>query len=96
MSILTDFRDHCRKMAKVEHKPECPSLGPKSRPIWAPLGNANGDIEALQWLGMTPAPPTCDGCVSDVDRAWFAHLANEVDAYLAAGGADEPLFGEGS
>jgi hypothetical protein len=26
---------------------------------------------------------TCPGCVSDTDQAWFARLADEVDAHYA-------------
>lgn len=38
------------------------------------------------WLDIKPNPK-CPGCVSDADRALFARLAAEVDAYLTT---DEP------
>lgn len=87
MSDLTTFRDHCRTMAEAQHKPECPSLGPKSRPVWEPVYDReaypdDGIPAALRYRGHTPPPPTCDGCVTDAERALFALLAAEVDGYL--------------
>jgi hypothetical protein len=62
MSELTTFRDHARKMAEAEHKPECP------------YGWADGS-------GLPDCP--CPGCIPDADRALWARLADEVDAYLS-------------
>lgn len=84
MSALTAFRDHCRKMAAAEHKPECPSLTAVPPPRIYPKYDEDGyiyamgiNLEALSWK-----PPPCDGCLSDADRALFARLAGEVDTYL--------------
>lgn len=84
MSALTDTRDHCRRMATAQHKPECPSLE-RRRDRWA-LADDNSH---LTWV---PAPPRreCAGCVTDTDRALFARLADEIDRYLGAA-RDEPL-----
>lgn len=91
MSQLTAFRDHCRKMADAEHKPECPSL-PANIPYWPAwhgIYDDAGDIEALGWNGPPPSAPTCAGCNSDTDRALFARMAAEVDQHL-----DRDLFAE--
>lgn len=93
MSALTEFRNHCRKMATVEHKPECPSL-PANRPhwpTWAAVYGDDGELEALRWNGPRPPVPACDGCNSADDRALFARMASEVDDYLAP---QVDLFGE--
>lgn len=86
MSDLTAFRDHCLAMSTAEHKPECPSLGPKSRPVWEAVYDHEtygDDIPAaLALRGFTPPPPACYGCLSDAERALFAALASEVDNYL--------------
>lgn len=83
-SSLSQFRDHCRRMAKALHKPECPSLA-EWRP-WVP------DLESdhLRWKRNDPKP-TCDGCNSAEGRALFGQLADEVDDYLAP---QVDLFGE--
>lgn len=76
------FRAHCARMSKAEHKPECPSLGPPPRPIWEHVYEDGSDMPTgLAWLGNTPSPPTCDGCLTDADRALFARLAAEAAAY---------------
>ena len=95
MSELETFRDHCRKMAKAEHRPECASLRPG--PYWSAWAAGSldqaGNIASLVWLGPKPEwqPAPCDCNLNDADRALFARLAGEVDAYL---GDDEPLWGE--
>ena len=92
MSSLTEFRDHCRKMARSEHKSDCPSLGPRSFPVWEPVYDIDETCPSgLRYMGHTPPPPECGGCLSGEERALFAQLAGEVDAYLAP---QVDLFGE--
>lgn len=54
------------------------------------------------WRGMSKhrPDPTCSGCVNAADRALWAHLADEIDSYLAgelqaaaAAGVEQPLEG---
>lgn len=84
MSDLTKFRDHAAAMARAEHKPECPSLHPVPWPPggWVPT-DGEDSMNGLTWIGPPPPPPECSGCLTDADRALFARLAGEVDAYLA-------------
>jgi hypothetical protein len=92
MSGLSDFRDHCRRMATAEHKPECPSLGPKSRPVWESVYEDDSGMPcALRLAGFTEPPPRCSGCNSPEDQAMFARLADEVDDYRSG---DLVLFGD--
>ena len=86
MNDLVRFRDHCRKMAKAEHRPECASLRPE--PYWQPWALVDDGL-ALAWRGPKPAwqPAPCDCHLSDDERALFDRLAGEVDAYL-----NEPLW----
>lgn len=82
MTRIEAFRRHCAEMATADHKPECPSLGPPSRPIWEARWDDDHRIaNAMIWRGFTPAPPHCDGCNPAEDRALFARLAAEVEAY---------------
>ena len=95
MSTLTTFRDHCRAMAKAEHRPECAHLRPE--PFWQAWDLINGDdgiATGMFWRGPKPAwePAPCDCHLSDDERALFTRLADEVDAYLTE--EDEPLWGE--
>lgn len=100
---LTAFRDHARRMAEAEHKPDCPHVT-AVEPYWPPGGwapiDADGNwdvggtgIHGLGWLGPKPewSPPPCDGCITDADRAQWRRLANEVDDYRAG---DLVLFGD--
>lgn len=93
MSSLSAFRDHCRRMAEAEHKPDCPHVT-AAEPYWPPGGwapvdhdgnwdNSGGPIVALGWLGPKPewSPPACDGCIGADDRALWKRLADEVDDY---------------
>lgn len=75
MSALDQFRDHCRKMATAEHKPECAGHLPSR---WG-------------WAREIHPDPNCGGCLTDDDRALFALLADEVEAYQAP---QVDLFGE--
>lgn len=68
MSDLTDFHDHCRRMARSLHLPDCPSQRPP--PIAFAPGVATVTITA------------CMGCVPKTDRALWIRLADEVAAYL--------------
>lgn len=89
MSALTKFRDHCAAMATAEHKPECPSLTAR-KPPWPPGGwvptDAANLMRGLTRPGPEPAwvPPTCDGCVTDADRALFGRMASEAATYIDA------------
>lgn len=90
---LESFRDHCKRMATAQHKPECPSLTARE-PYWsgwAPIDPDTGEWDttggfprALGFLGTRPPwkAPKCDGCVSDDDRALFGRLASEADQYM--------------
>lgn len=88
MSDLTQFRDHCRRMSESEHKPECPSLTREPSGGWV-LTEPDNPMSGMTWHRPKPRP-SCDGCVTDADRALFAQLAGEVDAYL---GGQFALFG---
>lgn len=83
-------RDHCRKMATAQHKPECCRCGkpyccgclrhPPAHPGWSWAVEAWA-MHAVTCPGSPSAPP-CPGCVSDAERVLWARLADEVDAYL--------------
>ena len=81
MSDLTTFRDHARAMSKAKHKPEC--------------DDAYEDAYLAQNLSrtefMADCPRACPGCVTDDDRALWARLADEADAYQSRH-AEEGLF----
>lgn len=85
MSTLTTFRDHCRKMARAEHKPECPTLHPW-RPRWDWVATRRGESHEhfpdgeYDWR-PEPPKPKCAGCNTKADQALFAQLADEVDRY---------------
>lgn len=86
---LESFRDHCARMAVAEHKPECPMLTWREPywPSWIPVYGEDGIPAQLKWAGPKPTTgefvrPTCDGCLTDDDRALFRQLAAEVDTYL--------------
>ena len=94
MGELETFRDHYRKMAKSEHRPECAHLIPEpDRLPWDLVYSSDGIPESLQWRGPKPpwSPAPCDCGLSDDERALFARLADEIDAHLSAGD-DEPLW----
>lgn len=78
------FRAHCARMATAEHKPECPSLTARE-PYWSEWSAEyiDGEPMQLRWLGPKPRwePPTCDGCLTDDERALFARMAAEAAAY---------------
>ncbi len=93
---LRRFRDHARRMAEAQHTAECPSLT-AVEPYWPPGGWAPIDADGnwvsginplpgggLGWLGPKPKweRPTCDGCVTDEDRALWRRLAAEADEHL--------------
>jgi hypothetical protein len=92
VSDLTQFRDHCRKMAAAEHKPECKWT---SRAGVEAFNRQQTSFEHM--FGEDPASRSravhCEGCVTDADRALFAQMAGEVDDYLAP---QVDLFGEGA
>lgn len=66
MSDLTAFRDHAAEMATAVHKPDC----------YAETTDSWG------WTKRVRPDPACPGCVTDDDRALWARLAAEIDAYL--------------
>lgn len=74
MSDLERFRDHARRMATAEHKPECTSLIPGE---WRYPRNALSMAGPTWW-----EPPACPGCITDAERVLWARLADETDAYL--------------
>lgn len=78
MSDLTQFAEHCKRMATAQHKPECRTLDWVRRDGWG----------RTDWV--YPAPD-CTGCVTDADRELFARLAAEIDAHMAP---QVDLFGE--
>ena len=91
MSELGAFRDHCRRMAEAEHRPECASLRPE--PYWVAWA-LSPDGMTMYWRGPKPpwSPAACDCHLTDAERALFARLADEIDAHLS--NDDEPLWGE--
>ncbi len=90
MSDLTVAAAHYRRMAAAEHKPECASLGPKSRPVWD-VNYDDGIPSSMRWVGVIIPRPGCPGCNPQTDRDLFARLADEIDAHLAP---QPDLFGE--
>lgn len=89
MNELGAFGTHARVMATADHKPECAGT---------PERIADRARRRVGYLRLfREAPPEvqpidpCPGCVSDADRALWARLADEVDAYLNHD-ADEGLF----
>ena len=70
---LEDFAAHARYMATARHRDDCPSQRP------APITHRSRDEITLTFT-------LCRGCVTDTDRALWARLADEVDAWL---GRDE-------
>jgi hypothetical protein len=87
VSSLGEFRDHCRRMAAAEHKPECPSLDPLKVRYVVPANDYTGPL----WFGLQPIRPKCRGCLTDADRTLFAQMAGEIDDYLAP---QVDLFGD--
>jgi len=77
---LTVARDFYRAMADAAHKPECTA---PVRDSWASMYRRRPD-------------PACPDCNPPADRALFAQLADEIDAYLTAQAdqpaADEPMW----
>ena len=55
-------------MATAEHKPECRAEDPWGLRYIVP-----------RWQYPDP---DCPGCITDADRATWARLATEIDAYL--------------
>ena len=87
MSELTEFRDHARERA--DWRPGEPRLACKDRTIFGhPKQADHANCGGGHKCGCDCHRPT------DADRALFARLANEIDAYLS--NDDEPgadLFG---
>lgn len=82
MSSLETFRDHCREMAAWQPKPRLLRGG------WC--RSATNGIETYEAVhencGLKNCACECHPAevgLSDADRALFARLADEVDAYLA-------------
>lgn len=69
MSDIAAFGAHARAMSTAQHKPECCGRRPNPNPRWGSAATVYPD-------------PACPGCVTDADRALWARLADEVDAYL--------------
>jgi hypothetical protein len=81
VSELTTFRDHARRMATSGHKPECEGTPER---VAERTRNRMGyrAIFREHHPKLEPIEP-CPGCVTDADRALWARLAAEVDAYLS-------------
>lgn len=80
MSELTTFRNHARRMAEAEHQDDCEGTPERV------TRRARDRMGYRAIFGEdSPQPPIepCPGCVSDGDRALWARLADEVDAYLS-------------
>lgn len=87
---LAAFRDHCRKMAVAEHKPEC--KWPDARLVAQHnVRQATFERTFSEPKGTRPLAEHCLGCVTAADRALFAQMAGEVDDYLAP---QVDLFGD--
>lgn len=95
MSDLTQFRDHARLMAARVHAAGCPPE--RSRPGrahhdgWKWCRDATSH-DAHQWsepsrysdaLLTWECAGICGGCAPAAERALWAQLAAEIDAYLA-------------
>jgi hypothetical protein len=97
VSDLESFRDHCRRMADAEHKPECCQCGSSwcCGCVGHPAGKPTGWAQ-WQWNDHAevcpgnPTAPPCPGCVTNADRVLWTRLADEVDAYLSHD--DAPLW----
>lgn len=74
-SDLHAYAAHCRQMASAKHRPDCPPGHRRRRWI-----NEFGDDGII--TGGHTQPPACAGCVTDEDRARWAMLAAEAEAYL--------------
>lgn len=92
MTDLDTFRTWCATMATAEHRPECCRCGHVwccgclDHPAGKPWGWAMQRWEEhAETCPGNPSAPACPGCVTDADRAPFAALAAEIDAYRAAG-----------
>lgn len=89
---LAATRDHARRMATAEHTDDCVrayrAACRRAGPKWEVDLDSAGDPVSMTWLGTVPRPDPCPGCVTEVDRALWARLADELDAYLADD--DEP------
>ena len=77
MTSLADAAAHARAMSTAEHAPEC-----RAEDAWG-LRHI-----VPRWQYPDPA---CPGCVTDADRALWARLADEMEAYMAAGAAETGL-----
>jgi hypothetical protein len=72
MTSLTDTRDHARKMAAAEHKPECVlRVAFPSRTVH--------DVEGNRWTASMPWPAKCPGCTTPAERELWAAIADEID-----------------
>lgn len=76
MSALTDELAHAKRMSTAQHVPQC-----------APGLEAEWKAQLAAWVrrtprGHIPTRPTCDGCVSERDRAIWKQQAEQLDTYL--------------
>ena len=106
MSDLETFRDHARRLSESAHRDDCTRIHrivKLSR--WLEDRGLDGTLscpseeghEPHGWIGQHgmdwACPGLCAGCATDTERALWAKLADEIDAYLAPGD-DEPLWGD--
>ena len=93
MSDLTEFRDHCRRMANGGPTP------PSRTAYWCTPVYVRGlpgeHVQCMEGAESCrcdchprPVPPT------DAERALFARLADEIDDYLTPDDEGDDLFGE--
>lgn len=86
---LEQTRDHARKMAGAEHRPDCRGQRP-ARTCPTP-NEPHPEHDLARWITCLG---WCPGCVTDAERALWSQLADEIDAYLAPNPPDDGLFAE--
>ena len=94
MSTLAAFAAHARAMASAEHVPTCCRCGRPyccgciGHPVEHPLWHPDGWTAHAETCPGNPSAPPCPGCVTDADRALWARLADEAEAYLGDAGQE--------
>lgn len=106
MSELEHARDHARMMAQRLHGADCPINRTCGGPLvsagmamlWMRCRNKNPHVTHVTADGFgcpgVPDPSACDGCMPAKERALWAQIADEIDAYLAPAEDGSGLFGE--
>ncbi len=92
MSDLTQFRDHARRCSIATHRTDCPSIRPsRGYPFRAGRCDDKTDHDPHEIFPLVDCPGVCSGCMPDSERALWARLASETDAYLSRP-TEEPLL----